>query len=159
MKTLILYASKYGAASEVARRIATQFGSTKLIDLNDIKKVSALDLSKYDCVIVGSSVYAGQIRPAAKHFVSRNEDELAQKRLGLFIVGFDSDKEDLAFTVNFSEGLLEAAQAKLFAEGIFDPRKANFAERLIIKAVIKQNDYTDRIDDEKIATFAQELKG
>jgi len=158
MKTLILYASKYGAASEVARRIAAQFGSAKLVDLNDIKKVSALDLSKYDCVIVGSSVYAGQIRPAAKHFISRNEDELAQKRLGLFIVGFDSDKEDLAFTVNFPEDLLESARARLFTEGVFDPKKANFAEKLIIKAVIKQSEYIDSIDDEKILVFAQEMK-
>jgi len=158
MNTIVLYATKHGASLELARKIASQIGSAKLVDLNDIKRVSTLDLSQFDCVIVGSSVYAGQVRPAAKHFVTKNADLLMTKRLGLFIVGLDTKNAELAFASNFPKELRESAQAQLCAGGIFDPEKANFAERRIVKAILKSSDYVDTFDDEKIASFVQELR-
>ena len=159
MKALVLYATKHGAALEAARKIAAQFSGAKLVDLNDIKTISKLNLATYDCIILGSSVYAGQTRPALKHFSTNNQDELmdADKRLGIFLVGMDADKEDVAFGINFEDSLLEAAKAKAFVGGIYDPKKANFAERLIMKA-LKFTEYTNTIDDEKIAEFVQALK-
>ena len=37
MKTLILYASKYGAAQEIARRIANRMGNADTYDLKQSK--------------------------------------------------------------------------------------------------------------------------
>jgi len=45
------------------------------------------DLIGYDCIIVGSSVYAGMFRKKAKAFLSQNADVLRQKKLGLFVSG------------------------------------------------------------------------
>ncbi|MCL2837479.1 MAG: flavodoxin domain-containing protein [Oscillospiraceae bacterium] len=155
MKTLILYASKYGAAEEIARRIAKNIEVAVVCDLKqkDIPK-----LSQFDCVIIGSSIYAGAIRKEAKTFISQNADELCKKRVGLFLSGFETEKEAEVFNQNFPPQLLQAAKAKFFAGGIFDPKKVGGAERFIYKLVTKQTDYKDTIDNDKIAHFAQAMK-
>jgi len=42
--------------------------------------------------------------------------------------------------------------------GIFDPAKANFLEKLIMKIVVKQSGYINTIDNEKISEFAEAMK-
>ena len=55
MKTIILYATKHGAIAEIARRIAAHINGAVVHDL----KQPVPDLTEYDSVIVGSSVYVG----------------------------------------------------------------------------------------------------
>ena len=159
MKTLILYATKHGAASEVAQRIA------KLIDgavLRDLKRDGIYDkaiLAKFDCIIIGSSVYAGMIRKEAKTFIGRTSDALQKKKLGLFLCGMDASQEQAFFKANFPAEILQAAKAASFMGGIFDPKKAGVMGRIIVKAAAKQSEYTDSIDDEKIKQFAEVMRG
>jgi hypothetical protein len=46
----------------------------------------------------------------------------------------------------------------VFLGGIFDPKKAGFAERLIMKAAAKLSDYSDTIDNDKIEKFVEVMK-
>ncbi|MCL2565395.1 MAG: flavodoxin domain-containing protein [Defluviitaleaceae bacterium] len=153
MKTLILYASKYGAAKEIAKRIADKMGEAALWDL---KQGNIPPLSDFDCVIIGSSVYAGGIHKEVKVFVSKNVDKLCEKPLGLFLSGFA--EEGSYYEKNFPPKVVQAAKAKGFLGGIFDSKKANVFERFIIKIVIKKTDYVDSIDNEKIDVFVNEMK-
>ena len=152
MKTLILYASKYGAAEEIARRIAREMSDAVV---HDLKQGGIPPIADFDCVIIGSSVYAGSVRKEAKTFVAKNADVLGQKRLGLFISGFA--KDDKYFATNYPQSLLDKVKAKGFLGGIFDPKKAGGFERLIIKIVMKQNSYVDSIDGDAISKFVEEL--
>ena len=155
MKTLILYATKHGAAGEAARRIA------KLIDgavLHDLKQGNVPAIAEFDCVIIGSSIYVGMIRKEAKTFLAQNADALQGKRLGLFLCGMDANQEQAFFKANFSEDILQAAKAACFMGGIFDPKKAGIMERLIVKVAAKQSEYIDTIDDDKIKQFAEAMK-
>ena len=69
MKTLILYATKYGAAYEIARRIAERIDGAVI---HNLKQDGMPPLEEFDCVIAGSSVYVGMIRKEAKAFFTKN---------------------------------------------------------------------------------------
>lgn len=155
MKTIILYASKYGATLEIAQRIAKKIGG---VVIHDLKQGNIPDLAEFGCVIIGASVYAGMIRKEAKAFVSRNEEILLEKQLGLFLSGMGENGEKEFFEKNFSQNILQGAKATKLLGGIFDPGKANFIERLIMKVVTKQSGLVNSINDDKIEQFVEELK-
>ena len=155
MKTIILYATKHGAAADIAGRIAAQIDGAVTFDL---KQGGIPALADFDCVIVGSSIYAGTFRKEAKAFIAQNADELCKKKLGLFISGMSDGEGDDAFKANVPEGVLQAAVAKGSLGGAFNPKKANFFERLIMKAVTKQSGSVSNISDEKIRKFAEAIK-
>jgi len=150
MKTLILYATKHGATAQIANMLA---GEIKDATVCDIKE--AAQLSNFDCVIIGSSVYAGSIRKEVKSFVAKNASELCKKTLGLFLSCLD-DKTDF-FDKNFPVQILQAAKAKAKLGGIFDPKKAGGFERFVIKAVMKNADYINTISDDKIKSFVDKI--
>jgi len=155
MKTIIVYATKYGAAGEIAQRISKKIEGAVI---HDLKQGAIPDLAAFDCVIIGASVYAGTIRKEAKAFVLQNADTLLQKKLGLFISGMGGSDEKACFEKNFPLGVLQAAKAANFLGGIFDPIKANFMERFIMKIVTKQPGYLSNISDSKIERFVEILK-
>ena len=154
LKTLILYATKHGAAGEIARRIADKADGAAL---HDLKQGDVPNLAEYDCVIVGSSVYAGRIRKEAKVFLSHNTEALQSKRLGLFISGMDTGSENDVLAAAYSKELLQSAKTASFLGGIFDPDKAGFIERLIMRIVTKKSGYISTINDEKIGDFVKAL--
>ena len=155
MKTLILYATKHGATREAAERIAQKIPGTML---HDLKQANIPPLADFDCVIFGSSIYVGSIRKEAKTFLEQNADRLKEKKFGLFLCGLQENEEKQFFASNFSPDILTAAKATAFFGGIFDPKKAGFMERFIIKTVAKLPEYTDRINNTKIDQFAEMMK-
>jgi len=154
MKTLILYATKYGASREIANRIATIIGGSVTFNIKDNNYP---DLAGYDCIILGSPLYAGMIHKEAKAFISKHLNLLLNKKLGLYLCGIDASRESEYFTANFPAELLSSARETAFLGGIFDPKKAGLMERIIMKAVAKHSAYTDTIDNSKIDKFTKEI--
>ena len=155
MKTLIVYATKHGAAGEVAQRIAARIKGAEVRDLGK-GNISPAD---YDCVIIGASVYAGSIRKEAKAFVSQNAAVLRERKLGLFISGMETKNEKTYFEANFPADILEKAKAASLLGGIFDPKKASAMDRLIMRLVAKKKlSYINTIDDSKIEQFAKTMQ-
>ena len=155
MKTLILYATKHGAARIAAERIAAKIPGAVL---HDLKQPNIPSLADFDCVIFGSSIYVGQVCKEAKEFLAKNANKLKEKNLGLFLCGLQESEEKQFFASNFPPDILTAAKATSFLGGIFDPKKAGFMERFIIKVVAKLPGYTDRIDNTKIERFAETMR-
>ncbi|MCL2718767.1 MAG: flavodoxin domain-containing protein [Lachnospiraceae bacterium] len=154
MKTLILYATKNGAAREIAERIAKITGGI----IHDLSNENTPDLSHFDCIILGSSIYVGMVRKELKTFLEKNADNIRDKKLGLFVSGLDESSEKEYFKNNFSAEIINAAKAMSFLGGIFDPKKAGFFGRLVMKAAAKKSEYTNTISDEKIKQFAEVMK-
>ena len=150
MKTLILYATKHGATAQIANILADEIKDATVCGIKE-----ATQLSNFDCVIIGSSVYAGSIRKEAKAFMAKSADELSKKTLGLFLSCLD-DKTDF-FDKNFPVQILQAAKAKAKLGGIFDPKKAGGFERFVIKAVMKNADYVNKINEDKIKEFVKAI--
>jgi len=155
MKTLILYATKYGATQEIAERIAAQIGNATL---QDLKQPNLPTLADFDCILIGSSLYAGSIRKEAKTFLAQHTAELQGKKIGLFLSGMSSEVNEKSFEDNFPKPLLEQSIVWAFLGGAFDPQKASFAERLIMKVITKQSNYVSTISDEKIEQFVAQMK-
>ncbi|MCL2842540.1 MAG: flavodoxin domain-containing protein [Oscillospiraceae bacterium] len=151
--TIILYATKYGTAREVAERLSGYLDDTVT---HDLKAGAVPDLAEFDTVILGSAVYAGSIRKEARAFLAAHKTELAEKRLGFYLCGI-SKEEQTYFKDNFPKELLEQATATDLFGGKFDPQKANGLERLIMKAVAKQSGCIDTIDDAKVKQFAEHM--
>ncbi|HWQ51682.1 MAG TPA: flavodoxin domain-containing protein [Terriglobales bacterium] len=155
MKTLIAYASKYGFTKTCAGLLAQKLpGKVDLCDLDG----AGPNLAEYDTVIIGGSIYAGQIRKPVKQFCAKNDELLQKKRLGLFICGLaegaDAEKE---LEASFPKELLDAAVAKESFGGACDFEKMNFMEKTVLKKITGSNQSTPRIDEAHIARFAQRI--
>ncbi|MDR2572313.1 MAG: flavodoxin domain-containing protein [Oscillospiraceae bacterium] len=154
MKTIILYATKYGATAEIAMRLAEKIGDAVVQDL----KLPIPELTEYDCIIIGSSVYTGMFHKEAKTFLLSNTEKLKNKKIGLYASGMSKSEADKVFADNIPTELLQSANTAMLLGGIFDPKKANFIERLIMKVVTKQSGYIEALDNEKITTFSEVMK-
>jgi len=154
MKTIVICASKYGAAEIAAQKIADKINGAVVHNLNK----GGVAPAEYDCVIIGGSIYAGRIRGEVKKFVKQNTAVLMQKKLGLFISAMESKNEKQYLESNFPPELLRTAKATCCAGGIFDPKKAGFFDRVVMKIVAKKLVYINTIDDEKIARFAEAMQ-
>ena len=152
MKTLILYASKYGATEEIAKRIGKKMQDAVVFSL---KQQKLPNLSEFDQIVIGSAIYAGSIRKEAKAFIAANLDELLSKPCALFLSGISEDSA--SFERNFPPKLLTHVKAKDILGGAFEPKKAGAIERFIIKIVTKQAGPINRIDDTKISLFVDAI--
>jgi len=117
----------------------------------------------YDRVILGSSVYIGAIRGEAKAFIAQNKDILLKKKLGLFLSCMEANQDEEFFKNNFPGELLQSAAAALSLGGIFDPKKAGFLERLVVKIASRRigqpgnTGYFSNIDDARIEQFVRDV--
>lgn len=150
MNTIILYATKYGFTKEIAEKTAEFYPDAVICDL---KSQTIPELSGFDNVIIGSSLYAGMIRKEAKKYMEDNSKILRNKKLGLFLCGLQSKNSADYFTNNFSSDILNSAFAKAFLGGGFDPKKAGFFDRFIIKTIAKITTYQKNIDEKNLLYF------
>lgn len=154
MKTLILYATKYGATLKIAENISQELGEAIL---RDIDSKGTISLDDFDCVILGSSLTAGTINKKLKDFAVKHKKELKSKRLGLFVSGL-MESEGLAnLEKNFPSELTKSAKSKTFLGGIFDPQKTGFIARTVMKKVAKLENYTSTINQQEIRAFVGQL--
>ena len=155
MKTLILYASKHGGTRDIANRLTALFSDAHA---HDLKAPGVPSLADYDLVIIGSSLYAGAIRKEARVYMESNVYSLRNKKLGLFLCGLDLEDSEQYFKENFPAALLETAAATAFLPGVYDPGKATFLDKLMLKIAKKDSGYIDMTDDAKVQAFADALK-
>jgi len=156
MKAAIIYVSKHGATEKVASSIAEKL-SGELFSLN---KNPNPDISGFETVILGSSIYAGQASGKMKAFCKANESVLLQKKIGLFVCGMQPDKEqrDKELKDAYSEALHEKSIASGFLGGEFSFEKMNFFERLIIKKIAKTTESVQQIDWDAVDDFVKKIE-
>ena len=83
-KILIAYATRHGATSSIAAKIADVLCEEGFqVDIALARKVK--DISEYDSIIVGSPIYIGQWLRGARRFLNRHQDVLAGRRVAVFI--------------------------------------------------------------------------
>jgi menaquinone-dependent protoporphyrinogen oxidase len=150
MKTLILYATKHGCTEMLARRLSDRLGGATL---SNLKANSHPPLSAFDCVLLGSAVYAGTAPKELKTFVSAHADELKTKRLGLFMSGLSQSGAEQFFNGNFPKALVDAAVAKSFLGGAFDKDSARWFEKLVMRIVRKSSESFTLIEENNMTAF------
>lgn len=135
MKTLILYASTYGFAAKCAKTLCEKI--TTEVDYIDIGKKQAFDLSQYDTVIIGGSIYMGMIQKSIKEFCEENLPILLTKKIGLFICCGFSENFEIHLKNAFPPELLARAEKKECFGGEIKMEKLKFAHKMITKMISK----------------------
>ena len=156
MKTLITYATKYGAAEVCARKLSDEL--TCDTDLVNLKNAKNINPDEYDIIIIGSSVYAGKIRKEARKFCEENIGALEKKQIAFYISCMNEEKKaEKHIYDNFSAELLDDAIATGVFGGAFDFEKMNFFERLIIRMISGTKDSESNFLEDNIEEFANKI--
>lgn len=158
MRVLIVYATKYGSVEKCAKLLAEMLDDKiELINLKDNKEV---DISLYNKIIIGGSIYAGRIQKEVKDFCDLNLSELQNKKIGLFICGMQEGENALnQLNTVYPQELLNKAVVKEAFGGEYQLKKMNFMEKFIVRQVAKVDTSKDvsNISENKIAKFAQQM--
>ena len=152
MNKVIVFASKYGFTKECSQKLSNLMGNVNMMQLGK----ESVDVASYDTVILGTSVYAGQIRPEMKKFIESNQEELKKKELGIFICGADEDQIDETLKRNFGELLNHAKEVSRFGYE-FNLDKLKFFEKLIVKKIAKVSSNERKVFEEKIEEFSNKF--
>lgn len=143
-KILITYASKYGATAEIAERIGEVLRQAGL--QADVSPVDGIrNLTAYQAVVLGSSVYIGKWQKEAAAFLQSNEKSLANLPVWLFSSGPTGEGDP----VELVEGQRLPASLKPVVDrikprdiavfhGYINPQKVNFIEKWAVKSLVKK---------------------
>lgn len=157
MSTLIIYATKHGAARKCAENLSQKITGT--VDLYNLKTETIPDLTPYEKVIIGGSIYAGTMHKEIKEFCTKNFNTLKEKKIGLFICCMNKKASEMQLNNAFPKELLEQATAKMSFGGEFRFSEMNFMEKLITKMVSKvlsKEDHSLVIDTKKDLSMISE---
>ncbi len=152
MENLIVFMSKHGTTRKVALQLQQKLGKEKT-HVVDLAKGSVTNLSDYETIIVGGSIHMGQIQKKVKQFCEKHEEELCQKRLGLFICFMAKEEGKKEFDMAYSEQLRAHALAKGLFGGELLIDQMNLIERFMIKKVAKVTENQYELDQEAIDNF------
>ena len=156
MKTLIVYASKYGCTADCASLLKQKLtGDITLIDINNAPK--KIDVIAYDTIIIGGSVYVGRVSKNLRAFCESNLDALLKKNIGVFLCSALADQFNDTLKNNFPILLLDNANAIRLFGCEARLKKMNFMDKMMIKAVTKGDFSGFRISNESINEFAGEI--
>lgn len=154
MKTLVAYGTKHGCTEKCATILSEKLEGK--VDLYNLKETKDVELSEYDKVVIGGSIYMGKIQKEVVEFCSKNLNTLKNKKIGLFICCMrDGDLAETEINDSFPQELLACASAKGYFGGEFIFKKMNFLERLIVKKVSNIDKDTSNVLEENINRFAE----
>ncbi len=138
-KVLVAYGTRAGSTAGVAERVADVLNRNGFAaQAVDVKKVK--DAASYDAVVLGSSVRASKLKPEVLKFLDKNEAVLNAKPFAAFVVCLAMTGTDEKSRTTASSYLDPVRlRAKPLSEGLFagtyDPAKADFVTRTIMKMI------------------------
>ena len=132
MKTLILFASRYGATEEIAYMLKSAVGGD--VTVRNIRE-RGITLDGYDTVIIGSCVYMFKLDKHIRHFLRRNEKTLMGKRLGVYLCCYTTPGTEGYLEHFFSPELLAHAAAKDILGGKMQYEKMSYVYKQLFAAV------------------------
>jgi menaquinone-dependent protoporphyrinogen oxidase len=156
MKTLIAYGTKYGTTRKAAEEIAKSLpGEVALVDLKENKD---LDVCAYDAILIGASVYGGNIQREVRSFFDQNHHDLVAKPYGLFIAAGNDLEVERNYRVYVGKTIYDQAEIREYIGYSYDFSKMNFFEKTIIKKVSKVTENVENLDKEGLKNVVQWVK-
>lgn len=155
MSTLIVYGTKYGCTSDVARQLAAKIGGD--VRVVDLAKEQVDSLSPYTTVIIGSSVYVGQIHKPVKEFCEKHLAALKEKNVGVFTCGANTAQLEAQFTQNFPAELLAVARAAVNLGYTIQMEKMGFIDKMITRTIMKTSKSENHLQPEAMDKLVRAL--
>lgn len=148
MPILVIYETKHGFTERCAKEFASNIGAT----LYRPSKNQPISIDNYDTIIIGSPIYAGQIRKELAQYLQSELPKIVNKRVGLFVCcGFEDRAMEQLERV-FPQELVSIAEAKGYFGYSFE--KLTFFERMLSKAVGAPLG-TSKINESAITNFRE----
>lgn len=149
MQILIAYAGKTGTTEKCAGVLGQRLKNVTIINL----VTQDVDISKYDLIIIGSSIRIGMLHSSVKKFISKNIDSLKTKKVAYYICcGFNNNYKEY-FEKNIAKELLDSAIIYDTFGGEMDISKQKGFEKFVVNMVSKTEEgkksakiLTDNID-------------
>lgn len=134
MKIAIVYATKYGCTKKCAEILKSYLhGEVSIYSA----KADKINLSQYDAVFIGGSVYMGKIQKEITHFCKRNLKQLLHKKIGLFACCYTPKDTEGFFETLYPIELINHAFYVTSVGGIMDYEKMNFLYRKLFQSLKK----------------------
>lgn len=135
MKTLIVYATKYGFTADCVEQLKTKLkGHTEAVN---ILKGTVPALSDFENVILGGSIYIGKVNKKLTEFCVSNLDALAGKRVALFLCCGMAEDFEKNLAASFPEALRKNAIAAECFGGELKTEKMGVLDKLVTKRIKK----------------------
>lgn len=142
MKLLLLYTTHEHQTEKIMKRIQFQLGAQCECDLVELNKQSAIDLSSYQAVIIGTSIRYGYYSKLIKTFINDNTQRLNQIPSAFFGVNVVARKphkntpETNLYTRKFLTSIQWQPTLKaVFAGALYYP-KYNWFDRNMIRFIM-----------------------
>lgn len=139
MATILLYQSKHGTTRKVSHMIAEAWTQDD-IHVHDLAEAKVPDLTPYDTVLIGGSIYMGRIQRKVGQCCEALIMDLLTKKVGLFMCFLDFEQGLKEFKDNFPYALREHATA----HGLFGGELLDEPNRKAIEAFISKMDKEEK---------------
>lgn len=125
----------------------------------DLKTYNGEDIEKFDWIIIGGSVYAGQVLKEAVSFCELNSQLLLTKNLVLFVCCTTPDNAIQYMKNAYPADVFNHASEKVNFGGEIRPEKLSFPMRMAVEMMKKRSDGTKKaeIAYDSIDNLAQKL--
>jgi menaquinone-dependent protoporphyrinogen oxidase len=129
MKTLIIYATTYGFTGECVEELKGELKGE--VTAVNVMTETVPDLKEYDNIIMGGSIYMGQIHKNLKDYCTVNSQLLSKKTVALFLCCGLAENFDVTLATAFPEDLIKVAIAKECFGGELRIKKMKFIHKMI----------------------------
>lgn len=138
MKTLIVYATKYGCTAKCAEILKSYIGTgVDIVSANGGRP----NLENYDAVIIGGSVYVGKLQKSITRFCRRNRKVLLNKKLALFASCYTSNDSKEFLETLYPTQFVDHAVCATTVGGEMDYKKMSFVYKKIFKSLQNIQDF------------------
>ena len=156
MQILIAYAGKTGTTKKCAEILCQKLDNVTIVNLD----MQDVDVTKYDFVIIGSSIRIGMIHSKIKKFINKNAEILKTKNTAYYICcGFNNNYKEY-FEKNISKELLTSAIIYDTFGGELDISKQKGLSKFVVKMASKTEEGKKEIKilTENIDKFVEAIK-
>lgn len=158
MKTAIIFSTTYGSTEKVAKYIAEKLKDDE-VKVIRLRKNSKINIDQFDRIILGGSIYLGEIQPVMIKFCENNMNALLTKNVGLFTCGVEPElvRDDSELEMAFPKKLFNHAVATAFVGGEITIEKLNPSQKFISKSFLKINESVSFIHHDIIDIFVYQI--
>lgn len=151
MNTVLLYSSKYGTTKKCAELLAQKLTQCTLISLD---AQPDFDVTDYQNIIIGTSVYMGQIRKTVKNYLTNHVDLLKSKNVSYFFCCNDTTDH---LTLVPDQLKTESTIITQFGFEL-NQSKMNFFDGLVTKMIAKTSETVSMIKFDAIESMAKRVE-
>jgi len=157
IRTLIVYATRYGCTEDIASSMAMVLGPSKCVRCQEFSEKN-LD---FELVLLGAPIYSGKLPKEMDDFLKKNEAWLSSRHLAVFCVGLDGDNNAKVLSPIVRKFAKQTVWSSQFG-GRLDMGEVEESDRQAAKELLQKLDMPtsgkDLVNMSEVARSAMEIK-